>query len=297
MAANERSGACAGIIRWLDPAQDINFRHYRLRHLAAELLRGYCNQVVLPGSQAPDFQLPTAAGELVRLSDLRGRPVVLHFVSYTCPLTRGGIHMMKELHAVFGRSVQFIEVLVRQAHPGERHSAYRTSAEKLADAWSYQQEEGTAWPVLIDDVEASAQSAYGGTAASIYLIDSMGRVAFCGVWGPSPLLRRAIEELLANGPPVQISMDRVPHLGAAIVYGRRGPASGGRRALMDLELGFPGATLLFALGGAARPVLGPIVLRTAPLPRTTRNALIVLSSLSVGLMVLEVGRLRKRTKR
>ena len=31
------------------------------------------------GTQAPDFALPTQDGETVRLSDLRGRPVVLYF--------------------------------------------------------------------------------------------------------------------------------------------------------------------------------------------------------------------------
>ena len=31
------------------------------------------------GAQAPDFELTSDAGETVRLSDLRGRPVVLYF--------------------------------------------------------------------------------------------------------------------------------------------------------------------------------------------------------------------------
>lgn len=35
--------------------------------------------MIEPGSQAPDFSLPDQDGEPVRLSDLRGRPVVLYF--------------------------------------------------------------------------------------------------------------------------------------------------------------------------------------------------------------------------
>jgi peroxiredoxin Q/BCP len=35
--------------------------------------------VVEEGQQAPDFELTSDAGETVRLSDLRGRPVVLYF--------------------------------------------------------------------------------------------------------------------------------------------------------------------------------------------------------------------------
>ena len=35
--------------------------------------------VIEEGSPAPDFELPNDAGETVRLSDLRGKPVVLYF--------------------------------------------------------------------------------------------------------------------------------------------------------------------------------------------------------------------------
>ena len=48
--------------------------------------------------------------------------------------------------------------------------------------------------------------------------------------------------------------DRRPHLAGAIVGGRRGPARGGRRALLDLELGFPGGNILMLVGPAFRPL-------------------------------------------
>ncbi|MGH3057191.1 MAG: redoxin domain-containing protein, partial [Gaiellaceae bacterium] len=35
--------------------------------------------MVEEGEEAPDFELASDAGERVRLSDLRGRPVVLYF--------------------------------------------------------------------------------------------------------------------------------------------------------------------------------------------------------------------------
>ena len=95
--------------------------------MVAELLR----TGLAPGCEAPDFELPSTAGETVRLSDLRGKPVLLHFVSYTCPVTRGGVYTMRELHRLYGDRVQFVEVLVRQAHPGERHGAYRSYEKKL----------------------------------------------------------------------------------------------------------------------------------------------------------------------
>ena len=83
--------------------------------MVAELLR----TGLAPGREAPDFELSFhqwAAG--CWESDLRGKPVLLHFVSYTCPVTRGGVYAMRKMHRLYGERVQFVEVLVRQAHPG-----------------------------------------------------------------------------------------------------------------------------------------------------------------------------------
>ena len=135
------------LVERFDPIEDFNFRHFRIRHMAAELLRAG----LAPGSQAPDFELASTDGRRVRLSDLRGQAVLLHFVSYTCPVTRGGVTTMSELHRIYGDRVQLVEVLVRQAHPGERHGPYHSYEQKLDDARSYEHEESIRWTVLVDD--------------------------------------------------------------------------------------------------------------------------------------------------
>jgi cytochrome oxidase Cu insertion factor (SCO1/SenC/PrrC family) len=71
------------LVAWLDPPGEFNFQHFRPRHMAAELLRTARGQGVSPGTEAPDFELETTDGRRLRLSDLRGRPVLLHFGSYT----------------------------------------------------------------------------------------------------------------------------------------------------------------------------------------------------------------------
>lgn len=261
------------LIDRLDPVEDFNFRHFRMRHMVAELLR----PGLAPGTDAPDFELVATDGSPVRLSDLLIRPVVLHFVSYTCPLTRGGVSTMRELHRLYGDRVTFVEVLVRQAHPGERHGAYGGYEAKLQEAGAYALEEDVPWRVLSDDLACSVQRAYGGLAAAVYLIDMRGIVAFCGTWGQSPALRTAIDELLSRdgiGAPAGTGVDRRPHLGTAFVAGQRGPLRGGWWSLIDLELGFPGANLLMALGRLGRPLLEPLVLRTTPLPIRTRAMLL-----------------------
>jgi len=261
------------LIDRLDPREGFNFRHFRMRHMLAELLR----TGLPPGRRAPDFELPTTTGTRMRLSDLHGQPVLLHFVSYTCPVTRGGVNTMRELHRLYGEQVRFLEVLVRQAHPGERHGAYRSNEQKRHDARSYQREEQIPWPVLIDELACTVQRAYGGLAAAVYLIDTRGSIAFCGTWGQAPALRYALDDLLARdgaGTPAGRGTDRRPHLFAAIVAGRGGPARGGRQALIDLELGFPGANILMIVGTVLRPLLAPLALRTTPILPKARAVLL-----------------------
>jgi hypothetical protein len=163
----------------------------------------------------------------------------------------------EEIYRLYGEHVRIIEVLVRQAHPGERHGAYRSDEAKLDDARAYQREERIPWPVLIDDLAGTVQRAYGGLAAAVYLIDSRGIVSFCGVWGQSPALRVAIDDLLARdgtGSPAGKGTDRRPHLAAAIVAGQRGPVRGGRQALVD---GVLGAATAIGLRLRHRPHDGP----------------------------------------
>ena len=65
------------------PLLDYNYAHFRTKHFVADLARTVRGEGVSPGSEAPDFELAAATGERVRLRDLRGAPVVLHFGSGT----------------------------------------------------------------------------------------------------------------------------------------------------------------------------------------------------------------------
>lgn len=273
VGTGQGDGRAARLVERLDPVEDYNFEHFRMRHMLAELLR----TGLPPGAPAPDFELPSTDGSRIRLSELRGTPVLLHFVSYTCPVTRGGVSTVRELEHLYKDRLRIIEVLIRQAHPGERHSAYHGYEEKVLDACDYADEEDIPWPVLVDDLSGGVQQAYGGLAAAVYLIDAEGTITFCGTWGQAPALRAAIDDLLARGgvgAPAGKGTDRRPHLAGAIVAGQRGPLRGGRQSLIDLELGFPGAMLLMSIGRIGRPILAPLALRTTPIPTRTRIALL-----------------------
>ncbi len=63
--------------------QRYNYEHFWLDHLLADLWRTAKGEGVQPGSEAPDFEMESTEGQRVRLSELRGRPVLLHFGSAT----------------------------------------------------------------------------------------------------------------------------------------------------------------------------------------------------------------------
>ena len=63
--------------------RDYNYTHFRTGHVIAEAARTWKLQGIRPGQPAPDFQLDDADGGTWRLSEHRGRPVLLHFGSYS----------------------------------------------------------------------------------------------------------------------------------------------------------------------------------------------------------------------
>lgn len=61
-----------------------NFRHFERRHFWEDARRTQERAGVRPGAEAPDFELPGVGDDgLVRLRELRGKPVVVHFRSYS----------------------------------------------------------------------------------------------------------------------------------------------------------------------------------------------------------------------
>lgn len=173
--------------------------------------------------------------------------------------------------------MQFVDIIIRQAHPGELRGAYRNHEEMLEDARAYKRAEGIEWPVLVDDYEGTVHRTYSREMADpSFLIDSEGRVAFYCMWTHAPTLKRAIDELLeqgGRGAPVAGGIDQKPHLFASFVDGYRGIRRGGKRGVREYITGGLGAGILTILGNKAKPVLAPIALRATPLPLAARLTL------------------------
>ena len=76
-----------------------------------ELDRKYAAPLLQPGTDAPDFTLNDLSGKPVRLSDFRGRTVVLVFWASWCPDCRAEIPLLKEMYAAADPAkVKFVSV-------------------------------------------------------------------------------------------------------------------------------------------------------------------------------------------
>lgn len=113
-------------------------------------------------------------------------------------------------------------------------------------------------------------------ADPVFVIDTAGHVSFYGMWTHPPTLRQALDGLLARGGQGVVGgLDRTPHLLASFVDGYRGPRRGGRRAVLEYDLGAFGAGSLSFVGNKAKGFLAPVALRSTPLPLRTRRCLLV----------------------
>jgi len=63
--------------------EEYNFEHFRTKHLLTDAQLTIEKRGIQPGEMAPDFELARVGGGRLRLSELRGKPVLLHFGSFT----------------------------------------------------------------------------------------------------------------------------------------------------------------------------------------------------------------------
>jgi hypothetical protein len=146
-----------------------------------------------PGSVAGDLTATTLDGEPLRLSDLRGRTVVLETGSVTCPQYVGRIPAMNRMAAKHP-DVVFVLLYVREAHPGRGIVAHGSVEDKIAAARLLRSLEPERRVIAIDDLEGSAHRAYGSLPNIVYISDQNGTVLFRGDWNDP----KAVDAVLSS---------------------------------------------------------------------------------------------------
>ncbi len=117
---------------------------------------------------APDFTVLDRDGNEVKLSDLRGKPVVVSFWASWCGVCKTGMPDFEEAYTAYGDNVHFM--MVNLTAGSETQDVART----------YIEEKGYTFPIYFD-TEMSAASAYGVNAVPVtYLVDAEGNLVAYG---------------------------------------------------------------------------------------------------------------------
>lgn len=130
---------------------------------------------------APDFTLENADGQELRLSDLRGRPVVLNFWATWCVPCKAEMPELQALYDEMGAGAGFelLAVNIREAP---------------APAAAYGAELELSFPLVIDPAGRLADSFRVKALPTTYIIDAEGVVRTQHL---GPLDREQLRELLA----------------------------------------------------------------------------------------------------
>jgi thiol-disulfide isomerase/thioredoxin len=141
----------------------------------------------LVGQQAPDFGLESMDGGPFRLSDQRGRVVVLDFWATWCGPCMQSMPELDALAREFGEQITWIAVNLQ-----EDRKTIEAALERLGVA-----------PRVVLDIDGAAAEKFGVTAIpQTVVIDAQGKVARVFIGGGPQLieqLRNAIADTLAGG--------------------------------------------------------------------------------------------------
>jgi len=211
-------------------ASAYNYDHYNFSLEPPEYER-WLRDAPAIGRGAPDFLLPDLEGNLHSLREHGGRPVVIEFGSYTCPIFGAQITAMEELKRRHP-DVTFLVIYTREAHPGERTPAHRSGEEKVEAARKLVGEESLDRTVLIDELDGRVHQMYGGAWDSVFVINGDGKVVLRRAWNDPQQVEDSLLALRSGESPEpidSIEMVRVPSRGG---FGH-GLLRGGTTAVLD----------------------------------------------------------------
>lgn len=163
---------------------------------------------VKPGQAAPEFALKDCCGKDVKLSDYKGKIVVLEWIDRECPVSQKLLPVMKETQAKYAaKGVIWLPI---DSHYGH----------KSADNQAYVKDHGLPYHILTD-ADGAAGRTYGAkTTPHMFVVGKDGKVAYAGAIDDQKsrnYVSEALDSLLA-GKAVEVSSTQ-PY-GCSVKYKR-----------------------------------------------------------------------------
>ena len=119
-------------------------------------------QGIAPGNEAPDFQLQNLNGQMVSLSELRGRPVILNFWASWCGPCRLEMPVFQEVYQdEMWKAGGLVILAVNLGESSER-------VQEFTDFY------GLTFPILLDTSSRVGMTYNAATLPTTYFIDNDG---------------------------------------------------------------------------------------------------------------------------
>ena len=145
------------------------------------------------GEPVDDYTFSDLDGGEVKLSDFRGKWVVLETGSSTCSMYSKNIPDIKGLIGEF-RDVEFLLIYVREAHPGERLHQHRSFEEKIAAAKLLAPRYKESRRVLVDSLDGAYHRAHAPMPNTCYIVRPDGVVHYRCNWTTTDGIRDALSD-------------------------------------------------------------------------------------------------------
>ncbi|MDG2071248.1 MAG: redoxin domain-containing protein [Pseudomonadales bacterium] len=150
------------------------------------------------GTLAPDFELQTTSGEMVRLSDKRGRIAVFMFVAMTCPPARTQVDLWERLYKKYPKEeVDIFFVYSRERHAGERgypdFKDTTSTEERMVHA--KMMSEMTDVTIAVDPIDERTLKDYGIVPNAAFVVDHEGYIVFKSQWADINKVERVVDQL------------------------------------------------------------------------------------------------------
>jgi len=138
------------------------------------------------GFLAPDFSLKTLHGDTIRLSELRGRPVLVNIWASWCPPCKAEMPALQRTFQKYA-SQGFVVLGVNA-----------TNQDDPAQAISFVEAQGLTFPILLDENGEVSHTYQVHALPSSYFIDRQGRIQDVVVGGPmsEALLQIRVQQLI-----------------------------------------------------------------------------------------------------
>ncbi|MEO1515174.1 MAG: TlpA disulfide reductase family protein [Bacteroidota bacterium] len=169
-----------------------------------KILREKASQVVAVGQKAPDINLPSPTGKSYKLSDLKGKVVLLDFWASWCgPCRRANPHVVETYKkykdkgfTVYSVSLDGLDSRARSRYPDKQMLQTQTDRQKQRWVKAIEKDQ-LAWPYHVSDLkkwESTPAAAYGvRSIPRTFLIDRQGKIA---VINPRNDLEAQLKKLL-----------------------------------------------------------------------------------------------------